>query len=203
MDARGEVQCATDGVEAIFGYDADELVGESVRKLIPERLRPRYDEAFARLLETDEGADWQHVETRGRHRDGHEVPVEVSFREESKDGERLVTGTIRDISARKTAEVELEASNERYRKLIAACPEAILVADAETGMILDANPAAETLLSRSHDEILDMHHSEIHPKEKPKTCRELFDSHVRRAATGRSRRASRYSATTARRFRSR
>ncbi len=73
----------------------------------------------------------------------------------------------------------LAESERKYRSLIDAAPDAVIVADADTGKIVETNAAAETLLGRSRTEIIGMHQSELHPAGETERYRELFERHVR------------------------
>ncbi|WP_435157223.1 PAS domain S-box protein [Haladaptatus sp. DFWS20] len=175
----GDIEYVNDGVERVFGYEPDALRRRPLTKLIPERLQPRHNDSLARFIETGERqVDWEYVETVARHRDGHKIPIALSFREGEYDGDRTIIGIVRDISKRKEVESKLKTSRERYRTLVETCPEAILVADARTGFILDANPAAEDLLGRPRDELLTLHHIEIHPVERRAFYQQMFDRHA-------------------------
>ncbi len=95
----GTIEYVSDATDDIFGYDADELTGESLSTLVPERLRDVHRNGMQRYLDTGERAiDWNWVELPGRHRDGHEIRLGVTFGETVVDGERLFTGLIRDLS---------------------------------------------------------------------------------------------------------
>ncbi len=59
----------------------------------------------------------------------------------------------------------LRASVRHYEDMFASHGDALFVADAETGRILDANPAARALLGRSRDELRAMHRADLHPPE--------------------------------------
>ena len=52
IDHRGTVQAINDATSRMFGYRADELLGENVRKLMPEPDRGRHDGYIARYLDT-------------------------------------------------------------------------------------------------------------------------------------------------------
>jgi len=86
-----------------------------------------------------------------------------------------------EIIQRKRAEASRQESEAQYRALFEGSPDAILLADPETGIILDANPAASRLLSRPSAEIVGLHQSEIHPPEKEKYSRETFTQHIEEA----------------------
>ncbi len=188
IDTEGTVRYANDGLERILGYDSKEIAGEPLTRVIPEQLESLYEATLSRYSETDERSlDWEHFETRARHRDGHEVPVTLSLRNVTDGDEELITGIVRDVSERKTVETELEASRERYRELVATSPEAILVADAETGKIVDANAAAEELLGRPRSEICKMYQWELHPRERQTHYRRIFERHAEEGGIMRNR----------------
>lgn len=180
IDEHGEIRYANDDLERMLGYDPSEIVGDPLTRAIPERLHSAFEDSFERYVETNERRlDWEGVETIARHRDGREVPVTLSLRRATCDGEAFFTGIIRDASERKAVESELEASRKRYRKLITTSPEAILVADAETGEIIDTNSAAEELFGRPRNEICGMHQSELHPAERRENYRRMFDERAK------------------------
>src|SRR5277367_4682053 len=59
----------------------------------------------------------------------------------------------------------LQQSEARYRAVFDASRDAILIADAKTGMLVDANPAALVLLGRSIEEIRGLHQKDVHASE--------------------------------------
>ncbi|WP_440008685.1 PAS domain S-box protein [Halomicrococcus sp. SG-WS-1] len=114
LDEESVIQYANPAVERILGYPSEEIVGGSKMTIIPERLREVHMEAFQRYLETGEKhIDWTYVELPGQHKDGHEVPLAISFNDFTRDGEQYFVGTFRDISVRKDVERKLERQNER------------------------------------------------------------------------------------------
>jgi len=76
--------------------------------------------------------------------------------------------------AQRKLQEALRSSEERCRKLFESANDAILIADAETGEIVDANKEAERLLGRSKEEIIGMHQSRLHPEEKRQYYKERF-----------------------------
>jgi PAS domain S-box-containing protein len=66
-------------------------------------------------------------------------------------------------------------SELRYRSLLDLAGDAILVADAETGVFVEANPKAEELLGRSRTQILGIHFLQLHPPEQADHYRRLFE----------------------------
>jgi PAS domain S-box-containing protein len=79
-----------------------------------------------------------------------------------------------DIKKRQMAEKALRESEEKYRGLIETASEAIIVIDYESGKIIDVNRKGIELLGRSADEIIGMHHSQIHPSDETEKYTWLF-----------------------------
>jgi PAS domain S-box-containing protein len=76
------------------------------------------------------------------------------------------------------AECALAESERTYRSLIDAAPDAVLVADADTGTLVEANAAAETLLGRPREDIIGMNHTKLHPDGEEERYRDLFGRHI-------------------------
>jgi two-component system cell cycle sensor histidine kinase/response regulator CckA len=83
-----------------------------------------------------------------------------------------------EIGERKRTEETLLECEALYRALFDGSPDAILLADPDTGLIVDANPAASRLLARPHEEIVGLHQSKIHPPQKEAYSREIFTRHI-------------------------
>jgi PAS domain S-box-containing protein len=108
IDADGAIRFANTAVESIFGYAPDELIGEPLTTLMPERFRDAHRTGLARFLETGERQfDWTDVELPGVRKNGREVELSVSFSTFELDGEQRFTGIIRDVTDRTEREREL------------------------------------------------------------------------------------------------
>jgi two-component system, cell cycle sensor histidine kinase and response regulator CckA len=98
-------------------------------------------------------------------------------------GEGTALLVARDITDRRRAEQALQESEEKYRKLIESANDAIFVADASTGLILDANRKASELLGLPLDRIVGSHQGTLHPPEEADRARRRFEDAVRRGMT--------------------
>ena len=83
-----------------------------------------------------------------------------------------------EISELKKAKKALKESETRYRVLFESANDAIFLADAHTGILIDANKGAAKLLGRPINEIIGMHQMQLHPKEDAKLYKGLFKSHT-------------------------
>jgi PAS domain S-box-containing protein len=117
MDAESTILGTNPSLDRIFGYEPGELVGQKITALMPDRFRARHDSGVRRYSQTGtRRVQWTGLELVGLRKDGSEFPIEVSFGEYHRDGTRVFTGFIRDISERK----RLEAHEKRKRRVIQA-----------------------------------------------------------------------------------
>lgn len=97
----------------MFGYTADEMVGEPLTAVIPERFQGGHVEGVSRVTSGGEHhVIGQTAELAGVHRDGREFPLELSLATWEADGQRFYSGIIRDITERKMAEDALQVANK-------------------------------------------------------------------------------------------
>ena len=100
VDASGSVELVNAQCERLFGYDRDELLGQPVELLIPDGLRP-----------VDAGQIGAGLELVTLHKDGTEIPVEISLSALETPGGRLTMAALRDITERKRIERQLREQN--------------------------------------------------------------------------------------------
>lgn len=83
-----------------------------------------------------------------------------------------------EIAERIKAEEALKESEIQFKAIFENAGGAILIADAETGHILECNSKAETLTGRSRDDLVGLHHLEFHPPDESDRYREIFRRHI-------------------------
>ena len=142
-DLNGIIQSCNAAAERLFGYTSSELVGQSVRILIPHDRQAEEDEILARIRR---GERVDHFETVRVAKDGR--PLDISL---TVSPVRDATGTIigvskvaRDVTERKRAAAALAAQREWFRVTLASIGDAIIASDSE-GRITYMNGVAETL----------------------------------------------------------
>lgn len=117
VDTDSQIRYANDAVERVFGYEPEELIGEPLTTIMPERFRSSHFAAMGTYLDTGEQTiDWTGIELPAEHRDGHEVPLSITFAEYTHGGERLFSGIMRDVTDRVERQRELERQNERLER---------------------------------------------------------------------------------------
>jgi adenylate cyclase len=113
LDSLGRVVLWNPRAEDIFGYTGEEMFGEALTAVIPERFRSEHVEGISRVTSGGERhVIGQTVELAGVHRDGREFPLELSLATWEADGQRFYSGIIRDITERKKAEDALQVANK-------------------------------------------------------------------------------------------
>src|SRR6202042_2479552 len=154
VNQAGEIVLLNVQAEEQFGYRRDELVGQKVKNIIPEGFAERIiadgtrtaAEALAQQIGTG-------IELSGRRKDKTEFPIEIMLSPlESAEG-ILVTAAIRDISVRKAAELHLAQMEGRYRGLLEAAPDAMVVVN-QAGEIVLLNVQAEKQFGYRRDELV-------------------------------------------------
>ncbi len=109
VDDRGRILLANAQIERMFGYDREELLGQPVEVLIPERFRERHlahrDEYAASPRSRPMGS---RLELYGRRKDGSEFPVEISLSPLETEEGHFVSAAVRDATERKEVHDRLE-----------------------------------------------------------------------------------------------
>ena len=154
VSPNGEIVLLNAQAEKQFAYRRDELLGQDVKNIIPEGFAERLiadgtrtaAEALAQQIGTG-------IELNGRRKDGSEFPIEIMLSPlESAEG-TLVTAAIRDVTDHKNAEKHLAQMEARYRGLLEAAPDAMVVVN-RNGEIVLLNVQAEKQFGYRRDELL-------------------------------------------------
>jgi PAS domain S-box-containing protein len=153
VDARGLIIYVIPQVQATFGYERDEVIGQPIELLLPKRVSKRHvahrDAFIAHPVARPMGIG---LDLAGRRKDGSEFPVEISLSPVETSTGRQVFATVVDITARKTAERALAESERRFRAVLEASPNAVVAIDAQ-GRIVYVNPQVEQTFGYHRDEL--------------------------------------------------
>lgn len=131
-NSAGIIELFNGAAERLFGYEASEVIGQSVRILMATTEHGDGENTIGALVGTDrEGIVCLRRDIEVRHKDGSVFPAELTVSEMQIGGERKFTGIIRDISERKWAETALRESEARFRAMAETVPDILFTSDAK------------------------------------------------------------------------
>ena len=137
LDEKGNVTYWNEAAADIFGYEKNEIMGHNFHDLtVPSRFHDAHQKGFAKFIKTGEGAAiGQTLELQGIHKEGHEIPVELSLSAFQMRGKWHGIGIVRDITERK----RLEGETQKLLMAITQSPATVVITDRE-GTIEYVNP---------------------------------------------------------------
>ncbi len=114
MDSEGAVAYWNPAAERVFGWRADEVIGRDLHEFMaPVRFRDAFVKAFPAFLRTGEGASvGKTLELVAIHKDGQELPVELSLSAIRVNDQWHAVGIMRDIAERMAAQQALAAKSQ-------------------------------------------------------------------------------------------
>ena len=166
--------------ERMFGYEAAAVLGQSIDLLLPETARANHHRYVSGFRHSDVTSRMKNerVGVRGKCRDGTVFDAEVSIAKCTIGDSLVLLAVIRDVTERRAAEARLLASEQKHRAVLETCSDAILIADAETGLVLEANDRAAELFGCRVADLVGLHQSELHPEAQRERFRRVFREHL-------------------------
>jgi len=183
VDADGRIEHVNRAFETILGDDRRSLVGRPITDLRATNGAIHHRDGWEAIAD---GKAWSGELTIGID-DARPLDLRVTpVRDDAGCIERTVIVGI-EGSAPDPDERDCDETRAKYRELIDAAPDAIFVADADTGVIVEVNEAAVSLIGHPRHDIVGMHQSELHPDDDRERYRHLFDHHQDRDVSVRHR----------------
>lgn len=165
----GRIRLVNRRARELLGYEPSDLVGRSPVDLYADTPdgRPKADELQRRALQ---GEDLVDQELQMRRADGEVIWVSLTVHPVRDENGDVVErrGAVLDITERKRTEAALRESEERFHKIFEHSNDGIMVLEPEADRIVEANARAAGMLGYSHDELLELPISAIHPDEMPR-----------------------------------
>jgi two-component system sensor kinase FixL len=148
----GKITSWNRGATAIFGYEADEMIGQSITGIIPPEL---YEEEKQILLRLQRGEQIRHYETVRLAKDGRRIAVSLSASPLFDRSGKVVGATkvARDITEPKSTEQALREGAARLRAVVETAVDGVILINAR-GIVLMFNPACEKLFGYAADAVI-------------------------------------------------
>ena len=121
MDADGLITYWSPQGETIFGHRSEDVIGRSVASvIIPPELRERHHAGLLRVVSRGGGGavERTRMETTARHRDGRELPIELTILPMRSGTGWTFSAFLRDLTAEKKAEAELVSYQKNLEGLV-------------------------------------------------------------------------------------
>ncbi|MES2766872.1 MAG: PAS domain S-box protein [Bacteroidota bacterium] len=174
VDHNSTILFANRSTEKIFGYRIEELIGNNLTILMPEYLRALHNEGMEHHIHTGEKhIPWEAVAVPGLHKDGYEIPLEISFGKFVDNGNHIFTGIIRDVSERRRTEDELALRDNA----IDMASEGMMITDAQNpeNPLIYVNHGFEQITGYSKEEVLGKNGKFLEgPETSPEAVAEIY-----------------------------
>jgi PAS domain S-box-containing protein len=169
IDEKSTILFINRSATRIFGYEVEEMIGQSLTMLMPEYLRHLHTAGQERYIKTGKKhVNWEHIEVPALHHDGHEFPLELSFGEFNKNNKHIFIGIARDISERKQTEESIRTANELYEIVARTTNDAIWDWNLSTNK-LTWNEGIQTLFGYEPEQVtdsIDWWYEHLHPEDR-------------------------------------
>ena len=149
----GTITSWNQSAERLFGYKAEEAVGQHITLIVPWERRSEEEDILRRLAR---GERVEHFETVRRRKDGTYLDVSLTISPIRDAAGRVIGASkvARDISERKRTEVALRESEERFRAIVETTPECVKLISADGTLLHMNRPGLQMVGARSADEVV-------------------------------------------------
>jgi PAS domain S-box-containing protein len=154
IDPAGIVLMFNPACERLFGYRADEVIGQNVKMLMPSPYREGHDGYVANYLKTGMAkVIGIGREVVARRKDGSTFPMDLQVGEARHEDNVAFVGIIHDLTERKRVERALQESANRLKAVVDTAVDGVILIDMQ-GIVTMFNPACERLFGYRADEVV-------------------------------------------------
>lgn len=134
--------------EVLFGYAADEIIGQQINILLPSDDRAGHTKLMSNFASTRDPSRrmGERRSVRGMTKDGRTVPLDISILRHGEGGRRRFTAIARDISAQIEAQNRIVDSERKFRAIFHGSYQFIALLDVD-GRLLDINDTARSFVA--------------------------------------------------------
>ena len=154
IDDRGVIGLYNPAAEQLFGYSREQMIGQPLDRLLPQRYRERHRQALQDYFHngSSDRLFGSPLELPALCADGREINIELSLSLLGEGDSRTVLAAIRDISQRKADEEALRLSEERFREMADLLPQSVFETDLQ-GRVTFANCRTREIAGWSEEEL--------------------------------------------------
>ncbi len=151
----GVIEYANRRIVSILGYTQNELCGESVDILVPNGFRHGHHHHRDRYVKNPTPRPMgSGMQLSARHRDGSEIPVEISLSPVDGDGQGRVIAIIRDVRERRVLVNQIRSQRDHLNMIVEALEDGLIEVDLNTSTFMQTNERFCQIIGYSREEVL-------------------------------------------------
>lgn len=154
IDSAHRIRVWNKAAEDTFGYMSEEIIGQSLSRLLPADARPGHPSLVQAFAESSRGRELMNGRAvKALLRDGTEISVEIGLSKVRLGDDQLAVATIRDVSRREELKLQQDHLHARYKALIQHARDPIFIADKD-GDIVYVSPAITDVFGHDPEDVV-------------------------------------------------
>ena len=176
VDGAGRIIGWNSQAERIFGWPYSEVAQKPAHMLAPQRLRTAFDRLVRESVNSGRSSTFnRRIEGKALHRDGHELPVQLTVSPVAWGESYRIIVFVRDITKRKQAAEELRRSEERSREILDHLEDAYSEVDLH-GKYVFVNDAYCRLFNRTREQVVGHSYKDFFDRDRSGALRDAYQT---------------------------